>query len=85
MGDTLQQSLDELDALATSWPQKPPSQDFLAKRLRQVSLSLNEPVDLSLLTASHSLVEVLKEKSKLNEQLPIAYNLYLVNSTLKSQ
>jgi hypothetical protein len=84
MNATDQRVLDELDELAISWPTKPPSQDFLAKRLRQITQSLNEQVDTSLLTTSNALVEVLKEKSKVNEQLPIAYNLYFVNSNLKS-
>ena len=53
--------------------------------MRQISISLSEEVDLSLLNESDSqLIDMLKEKSKANDQLPIAYNLYLVNQALKS-
>jgi hypothetical protein len=50
----------------------------------QATASLQETTDLTLLGTNHPVVEVLQQKSKANEGTPIAYNLFYVNTMLKS-
>lgn len=80
----MENTLSTLDELISEWPTKLSQSDFLSKRLKQVSVSIEQPVNLDLLGSNHSLVETLQSKSKANDGTPIAYNLFLVTTQLKS-
>jgi hypothetical protein len=79
----------ELDKLASSWPTKQNQSDFLSKRVNQVHQTLDsftEPEEDKrqlLLESEFPLCESLRQIAKVNEQTPLAYNLFFATQELR--